>query len=366
MNSYMLKQHLSNSITLIQDILENVGCHSITLKGNEMRFALPNHSNPTSGVLYIDTLYVKVWNELDIQGDIITLVKILKNISYGETIIYICNILGIDFDPMLETNISNKTKNEWISPLLELCGKLKRKDNIELNLFDLETTYYHFSPHIQLCKEGITLPVQKQFNIGYDFWSQRILFPHRLWNGKDDEFVGIIGRTTNPYWEELNLPKYFPLKKYKKSYNLYGYWENTHVVIPENLSKVQQMSYRTFQNTHRVIVYEAEKSVLKRASLHDYTGVALCGHALSDEQVKILTGMNDVIEVIFALDNDVSEEVMKDMCKRIFNKKTSYIIDKERNNPDLSKRILGPKDSPADCNEKDFYKLLKSRVLYTK
>ena len=365
MNSYMLKQHLSNSITLIQDILEDVGCHSITIKGKEMRFALPNHSNPTSGMLYIDTLYVKIWNELDIQGDIITLIKVLKNLSYGETIIYICNVLSIDFDPMYEPE-QQKSKTEWIAPLLELCGKIKKQDSIELTLFDLESTYYHFSPHIQLCKEGITLPVQKQFHIGYDFWSQRILFPHRLWNGKEDDFVGIIGRTTNPYWEELNLPKYFPLKKYKKSYNLYGYWENTHVQIPENLSDLEKITYRTFKNTHRVIVYEAEKSVLKRASFHDYTGVALCGHSLSDEQVKILAGMDDVVEVIFALDNDVPEETMKEMCKRIFNKKTSYIIDKERNNPDLSKRILGPKDSPADCSEKDFYKLLKSRVVYKK
>ena len=363
MNGYMLKQYLSNNIDLLQDILESLGCHSITTKGKEMRFALPNHSNPTSGMLFSDTLYVKVWNELDIQGDIITLVKILKNITYGETIIYLCNLLGIDFDPMFQpTEIKNT--NDWISPLLELCGKTKKHTEIDLNLFDLESTYYHFAPHIDLCKEGITLSVQKQFNIGYDFWSQRILFPHRLWNGQENEFVGIIGRTTNPYWKELDLPKYFPLKKYIKSCNLYGYWENTHVQIPDDLSDIEKLTYRTFDNTHRVIVYEAEKSVLKRASFHDYTGVALCGHALSDQQVKILASMNNVSEVIFALDNDVPEHTMREMCKRIFNKKTSYIIDKERDVPNSTNRILGPKDSPADCCPKDFYKLLNSRVVY--
>ena len=362
MNNYMLKQYLSNNITLLQDILENLGCHSISTKGNQMRFALPNHNNPTSGMLYLDTLYVKVWNELDIQGDIVTLVKVLKNISYGETIIYLCDILGLDFDPILQQS-EIKPQNEWIAPLFELCGKIKKSSDIELTLFDLESTYYYFHPHIQLCEEGITLPVQKMFNIGYDFWTQRILFPHRLWNGKDNDFVGIIGRTTNPFWKELNLPKYFPLKKYVKSSNLYGYWENTRVKIPENLSDIQKLTYKTFDNTHRVIVYEAEKSVLKRASFHDFTGVALCGHALSDQQVKILAGMKNVAEVIFALDNDIPEETMRDMCKRIFNKKTSYIIDKERNNPDSTKKILGPKDSPADCNELDFYKLLNSRVV---
>lgn len=49
--------------------------------------------------------------------------------------------------------------------------------------------------------------------------------------------------------------------------NLFGLWENKDSI----------------QEKGHVVVFEAEKSVLKRDSLNDPTGVAVSGHEISDE-----------------------------------------------------------------------------------
>ena len=77
----------------------------------------------------------------------------------------------------------------------------------------------------------------------------------------------------------FGIKKYFITPSYPKSYNLFGLWEHK--------EDIKRLGY--------VVVYESEKSVLKRDSLLDYSGVALSGHTISDEQVRILIGLNQVI-----------------------------------------------------------------------
>jgi len=357
MNGYLIKQNLSGKDDTIKDILESVGCHSFSNNvKNQIRFALPGHTNPTSGVVDTENLRLTVFNDLNFKGDIVGFICKMTDIPFGEVLIYLCDKLGLQYQ---DENFQFIKPENFFDKYKKII--LPHEDYAqELTPFSQKSTDYVFQPQFLLCQEGISLDAQKKFSIGYDKWSKRILFPHRLYNGEKDEFVGIIGRTTIPQWELLGLPKYFPLKRYPKSQNLYGFWENSHVVIPKNLSEREKLAYRTFDSTHRVVVYEAEKSVLKRATIHDYTAVAICGHSLSATQARILRGMTNIREVIFAMDNDVSEDIMIDMCKKIWNKKTSYIVDKNKDNPE--KRILGEKDSPADVGEKDYLTLFKSRI----
>lgn len=360
MNGYTLKQELSGKVDTIQEILEKLGCHSFSnrTKG-QLRFALPEHKNPTSGCVNTDNLFLTVFNDMNFKGDIIGFVSEMKKIPFGESIIFLCQLLDLDYHD--EEYVEKPA--DYFDKFFQLIGKKYRKEE-ELTPFSHISSQYEFIPQLALCQEGITIAVQKQFHIGYDNWSKRILFPHRYYKGKKDEFVGIIGRTTIPQWEQLGLPKYFPLRKYKKSQNLYGYWENMHPPeMPKTFNENQAWAFRTFKKNKYVVVYEAEKSVLKRASVNDFTGVAICGHSLSQTQANILCGMNDVIEIVFAMDNDVDEAIVKDMCKMIWNKKTSYIIDKNKNDP--NKRILGEKDSPADLDNKHYYDMFLHRIPYS-
>ncbi len=82
---------------------------------------------------------------------------------------------------------------------------------------------------------------------------------------------------------------------------------------------------------------------LKRDSLNDPTGVAVSGHEISDEQAKILIGLN--CEIIIAFDKDISIEHIRYCCEKFYGiRKVSYIWDKYD--------LLDKKDSPADAINK--------------
>lgn len=359
---YFLKNIIKEKRDNIVTILENLDCHKINFKksnmGDEIRFALPNHNNSTSGVVLIETLFCQSYTpEYEYKGDLIGFIKFMKKIDFGEVLIWICNILNINYNGIQTAFPLIQQKSTFGNELLSLlCSKkIRKNEDIEIDLFELENSYkYVFGPHITLCKEGISTEVQNKFHIGYDLWTKRILFPHRFWKGQKNQFVGIIGRTTNPFWEELGIPKYYPLESYKKRTNLYGLWENLREKIPSNIDEKQKQIYRTIQDNHYIVVYEAEKSVLKRATWHDFTGVALMGHELQEEQISIINQLENVSEVIFALDKDVPESKVKEMCNKVKLKRTSYIIDKNN--------LLGPTDSPADASQSVFWTLFYSRI----
>lgn len=190
-------------------------------------------------------------------------------------------------------------------------------------------------PHISLIHEGIVPNVAKEFDVMYDTRTNRILFPHRYWSSGD--LVGIFGRTTVEQYDVLGIPKYFGILPYAKSLNLYGLYQN----------------YKAIQNMGYVIVCEAEKSCLKAKSMGFPNVVSLGGHGLSNEQIKILIGLN--VDIIFALDKDLDKQISIDMCKEFKGiRNASYIHDKYD--------LLGEKDAPIDKGIKIFKYLLKYKI----
>jgi len=149
----------------------------------------------------------------------------------------------------------------------------------------------------------------------------------------------VIGRTTIKEYSMLDIPKYFPLKKFPKSMHLYGLQEN----------------YKTIQDAGLVCVFESEKSTLKRHSRKDGTGVSIGSHDISEEQVKILISLNT--EIVICMDKDVSLQHIRSMCEKFYGIRTiSYVFDKYE--------LLDEKESPADKPEKVYRYLLKYRVTY--
>jgi DNA primase len=193
--------------------------------------------------------------------------------------------------------------------------------------------------HIDWVREGVTEKTREKFNITYSYKHKRVVIPMRYW--LTGELLGFNQRTTVENYEEFGIKKYFITPTYPKVLNLYGLYEN----------------YNSIQKAGYVVVYEAEKSVLKRDSLNDATGVALSGHSLSDEQVRILIGLN--VEIVIAFDKDISVEEVRHACEKFKNiRKVSYIKDKWN--------ILSAKDSPADACNKDYQFLFDNRIVYDK
>ncbi|HEY8889819.1 MAG TPA: DNA primase [Clostridium sp.] len=323
------------------EILEKLECHHIKEYKTEFRCGLPSHSSKDAVSLKRETLKTKIYQSDSniIKGNIFTLCQTIKDISFSEANRYLHNLFGLEY----KFEYKKKDDKEFKDPL-EIFKKVKKRryhydiDNLDVIHEDCLSEYMPY-PHIEWIREGIMPWTCKEFNIGYSVNRKRIVVPHRYWSGGKNDYVGVMGRTVIKEWDMLDIPKYFPLKNFPKTMNLYGLQEN----------------YQAIQEVGHVVVYEAEKSVLKRHSRNDGTGVAVCCHDVSDEQVKILIGLN--VDVVIAFDKGISIEHIRSTCDRFYGVRTVYYIYDKYD-------ILKEKESPADATNKIFNYLLKYKTLY--
>ena len=328
----------------IQYILEQLGCHNVRYNDNKEYFSAsqPDGDNPM-GVCIRNNEYLNYRSfsrgiDYEDNQDLISLVEYIKKINFIDSVKYLHKILDLPFEFKKQTEKPKKKYNP-----LEVFTKVLRSGRRVINVNDIKVLedkiLNDYVPllHYSWVKEGITERTRKKFGICYSYRYKRIIIPIRYW--ATGELVATNARTTVENWEEFNIKKYILTNGYNKQLNLYGLYEN----------------YDAIQKAGYVVVYESEKSVLKRSSLFDDTGVALSGHTLSDEQIRILIGLN--VEVIIAFDNDISIEETRHACEKFKNiRKVSYIHD--------FMGILGSKDSPADARDKDYRFLFDNRIVY--
>lgn len=325
-------------------ILELVGCHHISSHSlKEYRCGLPNHSNKTTvAIKKSETLKTKIYSEEEIiRGNLFTLIMYINKCNFSEASKFLHSHLNLEYTKYNKQEIAKKENP------LDIFLKVKPKKKYTVDVQDIKFIDQEFisdytpNLHISWIKEGIIKRTARRFNIGYDYNSKRIIIPHRYWCGEENEYIGIIGRTTltSQQCEILDIPKYYPLKAYPKSINLYG--------LNENYKSIQEKGY--------TVVFEAEKSTLKRHSRLDETGVSICSHDLSDEQVKILISLD--VEIIIAYDQDVSLYHIRSQCEKFYGiRQVSYLYDKWD--------LLEEKESPADKPNKIYNFLLKHKVEY--
>ena len=341
MTAIEIIQHIIDN-NLTNKIIDDLGCHDFKEYSTEYRCGMPESTNKTNIAIKKDTLKTKIFQSDSkiIRGNIFTLIMTIKDISFVDANKYLHKLFGLVY------NYKNKKQSKEESKIdpLEIFKKVKRKRN-KININDIEifdsTIIEEYEPvlYIDWFKEGIVEFTRKKFNIGYSYKHKRIIIPIRYWSGEEDDYIGIIGRTTVKNYDLFDIPKYYPLKQYPKGINLYGLQEN----------------YKTIQEAGYVCVYESEKGVLKRHSRLDGTGVAVGSHNLSDEQVKILIGIN--CDIVIAYDKDIPLKHIRSECSRFYGiRNIFYIYDKHD--------LLKEKESPTDANNKIFNYLLKYKIKY--
>lgn len=149
-----------------------------------------------------------------------------------------------------------------------------KEEEIDANVVhdSLQKELNGYSPllFIEWAKEGITNRTRDKFDIRYDYNGERVVIPIR--NHTTGLLSALSYRTikTAEECKLFNFPKYVITKGYNKHKNIFGLYENREAI--------QKAGY--------VVVYEAEKSVFKRDTLMDSTGVALSGHTFSDNKRK--------------------------------------------------------------------------------
>lgn len=341
MDTISLKKYIFEN-NKIEYILNEIGCRHIQYHPNKEFYSCSNYNGDNQGAVNVrnnEYLGVTNWTrekEFGDNSDIITLVQYNKSMSFVEAIKYIHKILNLPFE--FKKSVQPEKKFDPLAIFKRVTNRRRVVNVDDIQVLE-EELLNDFVPmlHIDWYKEGIMPWARDKFNLAYSYKRKRIVIPIYHWLTK--ELVGFNMRTTVPNHEEFGIPKYWITPTYQKSTNLYGLAENYDSIVAKKI----------------VTVFESEKSTLKRFSLTDDTCVSLQGKSMSEEQTRILIGLN--AEIVVALDKDVDINEVRFICEKFYHiRPVSYIYDKWD--------LLGEKDSPADKGDKIYQFLFKHRVKY--
>lgn len=184
-------------------------------------------------------------------------------------------------------------------------------------------------------QEGISDKSLDKFQVYYDGFSDRLVYPIKNLDGK---IVNIGGRTLDPQWKEKKQRKYCYFYPWGTLDTIYGLFENL-----EEIRKSKE-----------IVLFEGCKSVL----LADTWGIHNCGAILTSHlnpnQTKILIKLG--CRVVFALDKDV----------RVRNDHNINILKQYVNVEYLWDRadLLDEKDAPVDKGLEVFKTLYGQRLRF--
>lgn len=340
MDTFSLKQYIFDN-EKVEFVLDEIGCHHIQYHPLKEYYSCANYNgdNPTA-INVFNNKYLNVRNytrenEFGDNSDIITLVQYNKKLSFINTIKYLHKILGLNY------KWQKSIKKEKEFDPLEIFKKVEsgHKTNVaDIHTLD-EDLLDDYIPmlYIGWLREGIMPWSAKKFGLAYSYKRKRVIIPMRYW--LTGQLLGINSRTTIDNYKELGIKKFFITPSYQKGLNIYGLYEN----------------YDSIQKAGYVTIFEAEKSVLKRDSKNDPTGVALSGHTITDEQVRILIGLN--VDIIISMDNDISIEEVRHICEKFYGIRNVYYTWDKWN-------LLEEKDSIADKPNKIYDFLFKYKIKY--
>lgn len=257
---------------------------------------------------------------------------------------------------LLDSMIEDRMKHGFA--VIEAPAILRTKKITE-NWAEQLTVY---NPHVLECftqqpkylapwlEEGIDYDVLCDFGVKFDMVRNRIVFPVYDHLGR---LVGIKVRNFNQKDIEEHR-KYMPLWHNKELYNYpkmmvaYGYYQNQKVI----------------KKAKEVIVYEAEKSVLKHGSYFTQNkSIAIGGSSFSEYHAIILKNAG-VEKIVLALDNDWDEDGDRMYGLNKMLNEGYKILDMGFDVDiiyDWDGDLLGNKDAPIDRGRQIYSKLYRDR-----
>ena len=270
-----------------------------------------------------------------IGGSLITFLQRYHHISSREAIEMLKKYAGVDdvsFNPrekLAATQVCKRflpkkqTKKAW-------TGKALPENTMEKYEIRPDKLKYWED-------EGISNAVLRKFDVRYDSFSDRLVYPIRNAAG---QIVNVGGRTLDPDYKEKGLRKYTYFYHWEGGMDLiYG--------LSENMADISDKK--------EIILFEGCKSVMLAATYGiKNTGAILTSH-MSPLQLRILAKLS--VRVVFALDKDVdvTQDHNINILKRYLN--VEYLQD--------TSDLLGPKDSPIDRGPEVFRTLYESRKRMT-
>ena len=184
--------------------------------------------------------------------------------------------------------------------------------------------------------EGISKASLERFQVAYDSFSDRLVYPIRNTNG---EIVNVGARTLDPNWKQKKLRKYSYMFSWDGGMNtVFGLAENRDEILRKK----------------EIILFEGAKSVM----IADSWGIRNCGALLTSHlsqfQLKILAKLG--VRVVFALDKEVVIRDDPNIARLKRYTTCEYIWDRDG--------LIDEKDSPVDKGVETFMKLYEGRLHY--
>ena len=334
--SELKKTILNNSYT--EQILEEIGCHSIVNHGEYITCANKTGDNKQAIVIYLnDNLtcinYTRSISKEKRTHDIFDLVSYNQEISFPEALKFVCDIIGVDY----------YKPQEELPESLQILRMLKdmessdgSEDNTPLKPISEKILYYYLPyPNLMFQKDNIPLSIQEEFEVGYDPFTNYITIPIR------DELGSLVGVKGRWFGESDGIhSKYTYIERCNKSRILYGYYQNKDYI----------------KSSSSIYIVESEKAVMQLAGLGIKNVVSTGGKTISKAQVELITRTG--CTPILAFDQDVSEEELNSIANMFLDGISVYaIIDKDH--------ILSEKESPSD-NPDHWFKLIKNNIYQIK
>lgn len=268
-----------------------------------------------------------------IGGNVFTFVKFYNQCSPAEAVNILRRYLGCDDKSLPRVQNLSAT---------QVCKKYKptpttnKSSNITIYPENIMEKYEKRDDMLGIWEEeGISRASLEKFQVYYDAFSKRLVYPIRNICG---DIVNIGGRTLDPCWKEKGLRKYTYFSSWGTMDVIYGLYENLESILEER----------------EIIIFEGCKSVLLADTwgIHN-TGALLTSH-LNPNQFKILAKLG--VRVVFALDKDVRIRDDHNVKKLNHYVNIEYIWDRQN--------LLDDKDSPVDKGIDVFKTLYGQRLKY--
>lgn len=332
-NGEQLKS-MAEQIDLADYISNTQELHKV---GGDYKIECPFHNGDNTPSLHIYTEQHR-WYCFGCHkgGDIYEWIKLYEKVSFQEAVEKVAQLTGNEVIDCIESESVGffKTLNKCLD---------HKKDDVSRQQLDYKTDYedkYKDELPSEWLNEDMTPEALKAYNIRIDESANRIVYPVL---DADDIFISVKGRTRNPYYKDIKIPKYI---------NYYG-------IGTIDFFQGWQQAIKEIKNRKSVIIFEGIKSCIKTYGWGIKNTVSSETANLSDGQLDLLikTGIG---EVIIGWDNDQSlKTIMANPKIQILRRftKVSAISDRYH--------ILGlPEDklAPADKGEEIFRELLERRI----
>ena len=274
-----------------------------------------------------------------IGGNVITFIRYYHQVSVGEAVRILKKYLNID------DSAENGQESARKLASTAVCRRFMPPRRAEKSMTEtiLPDNYMdRFSKRSDVLeiwrKEGISDEAMRFFDVRYDGFSNRLVYPIRNLDGK---IINIGGRTLDPRYKEKGMRKYTYFRGWGGQMAIvYGLYEN--------LAAIREKK--------EVIIFEGMKSVmLARDYGFPNCGALLTSH-LNPAQMMILAKLG--VRVVFALDKEVDITHDRNIAKLSRYVSVSYLFD--------FRNLLEEKDSPVDKGREVFETLYRTRYRYTR